>query len=291
MSKVVITTDSGCNPINKDNMIPGIIIGKTENYYDTIKISNDDMTVLDGKEVLERVINGEKLTTSGPNYNDYLYVFTKYLSQGYDIVHLCTSSLISAGSNNMPYAVINEIAEEYDNKVYLIDTMNVGSGGTIINLLAENLKNSRLSAHDIKEVLERIKLRILSSYYISSLTGYRTSGRVPQGTKLLDIMSLRYRVDVNDKGELVPKKFFRGKVGVNALKYVKDLINENNIENFDSEYLTFLSTILNQIDKEEILDYIKSFNYFKNVIEENFYGIISAYGVIDQIGIGLVKKK
>ena len=41
---------------------------------------------------------------------------------------------------------------------------------------------------------------------------------------------------------------------------------------------------------EEIIDYIRSFNYFKDIKTGDFIGTISAYGVNDQIGVGLIKK-
>lgn len=291
MEKVIITTDSGLNPIKKETMIPGIIISNNKSYYDTLKIADDDNDVLNGKDALNKVIQGERLSTSAPSLEDYEKVFVKYLKEGYDIVHLATSESISPASVNSPYIIINNLRDKYDNDIYLLNTNTIGTGGTLINLLAEDLKKRGLPAEEIRNELLKIKDTIYSSYYIPELKGYRASGKIPQRTKLLDILAIRYQVIVNKNGELVPKKFYRGNIMKNAYKYIQETINKDNLNNYDSKYIVFLSTILDKIQKETLLNYINDLNYFENIIDENFYGTISAYGVIDQIGIGLKKVK
>jgi fatty acid-binding protein DegV len=236
-------------------------------------------------------MNGYKFSTSAPSYGDYVSIFNKLLDEGKEIVHLSMSSAISSGSVNMANSVINIIKDERDCELYLVDTLTGGSGGTVIARLAEDLADRGLNAKEIKEQLEKIKHRILSTYYISDFSGYRESGRVPSGTKFLDMLSVRYRIDINDKGALYPKKFYRGKIDTTVLRYVKELINKETIESFDSRYVSFLKMpLLNKINRDELIDYIKSFNYFNNILEDEFLGTISAYGVKDQIGIGLLKK-
>ena len=291
MTKTIITTDSGCNPINKTNMIPDVIIEKNNTYYDTIKISQDNIPTISYDKVLELVEKGKKITTSAPSYEDYITIFEKHLKENKDIIHLATSSEISAASCNTPVSIINELKEQYQNNIYLIDTKTIGSGGTLINLLAEDLTKQNLTAKEIKEHLEELKNYIYSTYYVKDTSGYRASGKVPYGTKILDILHLRYNVIVNSKGQLVPNKIYRGKINTTSLKYIKELINENNIEQYDNKYFVLLKTILEQINQEEIINYIKSFNYFENIITNHFYSAITAYGVKDQIGLALLKKR
>jgi fatty acid-binding protein DegV len=292
MSKTIITTDSGINPINHNNMIPGIIINGNNTYYDTIKMDEkDDIKAISSKEILSKRLNGLKFSTSAPSYSNYMSLFNKLLDEGKEIVHLSMSGAISSGSVNMANNVISEIKEDREGEIYLVDTLTGGSGGTIIAKLAEDLASKGLNAKEIKEQLEIIKHNILSTYYISDFSGYRESGRVPKGTKFLDMLSVRYRIDINDKGALYPKKLYRGKIDTTSLKYVKELINENNIYSYDSRYVSLLNMpFLNKINKEELIDYIKSFNYFNNILEDEFLGTITAYGVRDQLGIGLLKK-
>ena len=291
MNKTVITTDSGINPISHINMIPGLIIGKDKSYYDTVKINKEDsIEAIDSESILNKRINGERFTTSAPSYSDYVSVFKSILDKGQEIVHLSTSSGISSGSVNMSNNAINELKEDTNKEIYLVDTLTAGSGGPIIEAIANDLANANLSAKEIKEELEKIKHNILSTYYISDFSGYRESGRVPYGTRFLDMLSIRYRIDINDNGSLFPKKFYRGNIKNTVNKYVKELINKETIENFSNKYISLLRMPLDKIELNEIRDYIKSFNYFKKILEDKFLGTISAYGVKDQIGIGVLKK-
>lgn len=291
MSKTVITTDSGLNPINHNNMVPGVIISKNDMYYDTVKINPlDGVEAISSKEIMKKRAQGNKFSTSAPSYGDYVSVFNKLLDQDKEIVHLSMSSGISSGSVNMAMNVINTIKDDRNCELYLVDTLTGGSGGTVIAKYAEDLANLGLSAKEIRRELEDVKYKLLSTYYISDFSGYRESGRVPSGTKFLDMLSIRYRIDINEKGSLFPKKFYRGKISSTASKYVKELINENTIDLYDPSYVSFLKMPLDQINRDELIDYIKSFNYFKEILEDDFLGTISAYGVKDQLGIGMIRK-
>jgi len=292
MKKVIVTTDSGMNPTNKEYMVPGLILSKEDNknYYDTVKGVDSNIDFISPSNLFQLRKEGKRFTTSASTSNDYKTLFVELLEKGYDVLHLSMSSGISSASCNISYNLINTLSEEYDNKIYFIDSITAGSGGTILYKYAEDLVNKGYDIDYIKEEIEKIKYKILSSYYISIMSGYRESGRVPYGTKLLDMLSIRYRIDINDNGELYPKKIYRGRIDKTITKYIEDIINENTIELYNPNYLSLLNMPLNKIDKNKILEYIKSFNYFNNIIEEEFYGTITAYGVEDQIGIGLIKK-
>ena len=291
MNKTVITTDSGLNPISHINMIPGLIFGMDGGYYDTVKINkNDSIEAIDPETILYRRLEGEKFSTSAPSYTDYISVFSKILNNNQEIVHLSMSSEISSGSVNMSNQAIEDLKAETGKEIYLVDTLTAGSGGPIIEAIANELAKSNLSSKEIKERLDEIKHKILSTYYISALSGYRESGRVPYGTKFLDMISFRYRIDINNEGALYPKKFYRGSIKNTITKYVTELINSSNIEQYNKKYISLLRMPLDKISIDEIRDYIKSFNYFENILEDRFLGTISAYGVKDQIGIGLLRK-
>ena len=76
-------------------------------------------------------------------------------------------------------------------------------------------------------------------------------------------------------------------------KYLKNIVNDNNKTLYDPNYFTLLVTGLKEIDIDDAKTYLESLNYFDvSLIKElPFYGVISAYGVEDQVGIALIKKK
>ena len=216
-----------------------------------------------------------------------------YLEEGYDIVHLAMSSGISAACVNEANVVADDLNDIYDNSVNVIDTLTGGCGGTIINDYANNLLKQEKSLQEIIDELNVIKKNILATYYISKVEGFVKSGRAPQGAILSDKLALRYRIDTNDNGKLYPHNIYRGKNKTQFFKYLRNLINNENKLEYDPNYLSILITKLNEIDIEEVKDYFDSLQYFnKDLIEElKFTSAITSYGVEDQFGIGLLKKR
>lgn len=295
MRKVVITTDSGCNPKDTTNMIPAIVFdGEDKNYYDMKKVDvESDIEIIGNFEVFDRAISGEKFHTSAPNINDYLIVQRNLLEQDYDVVHLSMGSGISAGSVNASNIASTMLNDEYaENRVTSIDTMTAGGGGAVINEYANYLVSQNLSKKEIVDELENMKKQVFATFFIAKVEGFVASGRAPVGITLSDKLSFRYRVDINEHGKLFPKfPILRGSVNSQFMKYLKTIINENNITEYNPNYLAFIITRLKEINLEEAIEYINSFNYFKPVEVQNFYAAICSYGTIDQVGIGLIKKK
>lgn len=295
MRKVVITTDSGCNPKNITNMLPDMIIDSNNiSYYDLKKVDKDStIEAINYEEVFDRTINGERFHTSSPNINDYVILQKEILDNDNDIVHISTSSGVSSGSVNASKVARDMLNDLYDEeRVSVVDSMTAGSGGTVINDYAIDLANKGLSRNEIVEELENVKKRLLTTFYVAKVEGFVSSGRAPSGLKLSDKLSLRYRVDINSNGRLFPKlPVLRGNIKAQFMKYLKTIINESNIEEYDPNYLSLLITKLKEIDIEETKEYIDSFKYFKPVSELKFYGAISSYGVEDQVGLGLIKKR
>ncbi len=290
--KIVITTDSVLNPRDMENMVPCIINGDKESYYDMKKICNDDIRAISNIEVFERALSGEKFKTASPSIEDFMKVMSLYIEEGYDVIHLAASKGISEGSLNGAYAAANTLSDIYNKEITVIDTMTGGCGGTIINDYANDLVRSNLPKDEIVNKLNEVKKHILATFYISKVEGFVRSGRAPKAANLFDRFSLRYRIDIND-GKLHPKiPPYRGSIQSGFMKYLKSVINENNKDSFDPNYLALLITRLNEIDINAAKEYLESLNYFdKKLIKElPFYSAISSYGVEDQVGLALIKK-
>lgn len=190
-------------------------------------------------------------------------MFYKYVKDGYDVIHLSMSSGISEGSLNASHAA--SLNDDFIDHVTVIDSLTGGSGGVVLYKYAWDLVNKGLSYNEIVDEIYRVLERVKATFYISSTKGFVGSGRAPRTLKCMDALKLRYRVD----------------------------INENNIEEYDPNYLGILKSKLEKIELERILEYIKSYKYFKedNIMLGGFYAVISSYSVNDQLGIGLIRKK
>ena len=102
MEKVIVTCDSGVDPLNMDNMIPATIIeNKDKTYRDVIDI--------DSKSILEKTKNGSVFTTASPILSDFMDKFESILKDKEDVVHLSMSSGISEGSFNSASLAANEL--------------------------------------------------------------------------------------------------------------------------------------------------------------------------------------
>ena len=293
MNKIIITQDSGIDPIDETNMIAGQVIkdGK-EAYRDIFEISN--------KEIFEETRNGHLFTTSSPLQIDYINKFKKLLESGNDVIHLCMSSGISEGSVNGPYVVAQELNEEYDNNVYIIDTLNATTGGTLIDEYAKSLVKKGLSSKEIVDELNNFKNYVQTSFYVPYPAGFLRSGRnkgsivkekaLSLSEKIVNLAGIKIRVDFNNEGNLYPRAMMRGKTKENIMKMLNKIINEDTIESYDSNYVVIGNLLEKDVKIDEVKEYIKSFYYFKNVINKDINDVVTSYGSEDLCGISLVKK-
>lgn len=297
MKKIVLTTDSAMCPIKKEDSIiipTQIIDSNNKSYYDNGEISN--------KKILEDMDNGLIYKTSSPLLGDFEKTFRSVLEEGKDIIHLSVGSHISQGSVNGANLIANELNEEYENKVYVVDSLNGATGGTLLYELAyEEILNSKLPTKKIVDKLNQLRKSIKTSFYVPNIDGYVRSGRdktksslkntvLSTTSKLAKLGCFKFRVDLNNDGELYLKKFFRSSAEQGMQKMVMDIVNEKNIETFDKKLVAVGSLYKDKVDLEKIKSYLKSFKYFDNIIENDIGSVIAAYGCNDLCGIALMKK-
>lgn len=297
MKKIVLTTDSAMCPIKKEDSIiipTQIIDSNNKSYYDNGEISN--------KKILEEMDNGLIYKTSSPLLGDFEKTFRSVLEEGKDIIHLSVGSHVSQGSVNGANLIANELNEEYENKVYVVDSLNGATGGTLLYELAyEEILNSKLPTKKIVDKLNQLRKSIKTSFYVPNIDGYVRSGRdktksslkntvLSTTSKLAKLGCFKFRVDLNNDGELYLKKFFRSSAEQGMQKMVMDIVNEKNIETFDKKLVAVGSLYKDKVDLEKIKSYLKSFKYFDNIIENDIGSVIAAYGCNDLCGIALMKK-
>ena len=291
--RTIITTDSGSNPRDISNMAPCLIVDSNGMmYYDMRKINKDNIQSISNIEVFKKALSGGIFTTLAPNIGDIMAIMRSHVEEGNKVIHISMSSGISAGSVNAA-RVAADIINEGENNVTVIDSLTGGSGGTIINDYAENLAAMGVPYEEIVEKVLEVRNRILTSFYISKIEGLINSGKVPEEAIILDDLSFRYRVDINQSGRLYPKlPPYYGNVKKEFMKYLKTIINEENKNMYDHDYFALLISKLNEIDIDEVKNYLESLKYFNSKLIDSipFYGAISAYGVEDQVGIALIKK-
>ena len=294
MNKIVITTDSGLDPINEENMISlQVIKNDIETYKDVLEISS--------KEILEGLKNGDIYRTSSPVLSDYQEKFEEELDNGNDVIHLSMGSGISEGSVNAANLVARALNEDYDNRVYVVDTLNGATGGTLINEIAKSYVNAGYPVKEIVAKLNEIRSQIKTSFYVPKPEGFIRSGRNKSqlckkdkalilSSKLASRVGIKFRVDINDEGNLYTHSIIRENKRLGMLKLVKSIVNDETIELYDPNFVVIGTILEKDVSMKKIEDYLKEFGYFKNIINKGINGVVAAYGSEDLCGISLVKK-
>ncbi len=297
MKNFVLTTDSAMCVVKKEDSIiipTQIMDNKGNSYYDNIDIDN--------KKILDDMEKGLIYKTASPLLGDFEKTFRSVLDTGKDVIHLSVGRHVSQGSVNGANLIANELNEEYENKVYVIDSMTGATGGTLLYELAyQDILKSNLPTEKIVEKLNKLKKQIKTAFYVPNIDGYVRSGRdktnshlkntvLSTTSKLAKLACFKFRVDLTDNGELYLKKFFRAASHQGMEKMVMDIVNENNIDTFDKKLVAVGSLYKDKVDLEKIKSYLKSFKYFDNIIESDIGSVIAAYGCNDLCGIAFKKK-
>ena len=296
---IVLTTDSGMCPNNEYNpiIIPDQITRSDGKYF----VDNDkDITT-------DFILKDENNTykTSAPLLTDYTETFVKLLEDGNDIIHLSLGSGISSSSVNNANLVANELNNNYDNKVYVIDSCTGSVGGTCYYeaCYQELISNEYASVTELKNKLEQLKTRIKTSFYVPDPTGYLRSGRdssskysfsqsvLSLSSSILKKVSFKFRVDFYENGDLYLKKIFRSSNKNGMLDMTKAIVNKTTLSEFSNDFCVIGDLHQKDVNMKELEDYILSLNHFKRVVHSNVGNVVAPYGCDDLCGLSLIKKK
>ena len=296
---IVLTTDSGMCPNNEYNpiIIPDQITRSDGNCF----VDNDNDITTDF------ILKDENNTyrTSAPLLTDYTETFVKLLEDGNDIIHLSLGSGISSSSVNNANLVANELNNNYDNKVYVIDSCTGSVGGTCYYeaCYQELINNDHASVTELKNKLEQLKTIIKTSFYVPDPTGYLRSGRdssskysfsqsvLSLSSSILKKVSFKFRVDFYENGDLYLKKIFRSSNKNGMLDMTKAIVNKTTLSDFSNDFCVIGDLHQKDVNMKELEDYILSLNHFKRVVHSNVGNVVAPYGCDDLCGLSLIKKK
>jgi len=142
-------------------------------------------------------------STAQLNPNDFVEVFTPYLKEGKDILHLSFSSALS-GSYNSALVAQKTLREEFkDRKIEIVDTLAASMGEGLLVTLAAKYKQSGKTLEEVKEYVEEIKLSVCHLFTVSDLGHLRRGGRLSASSLFLgNMLSIKPLLHVNLQGQL-----------------------------------------------------------------------------------------
>lgn len=212
-----------------------------------------------------RMKKGEMTKTSQVTAGEFVNYFEKFLREGKDILHVTLSSGLSGVFNSANIAS-QQLKEKYpDRKIIIIDSLCASSGYGLLMYKLALMKKEGLSIEDLSSYAEAHKLNINHWFFSTDLSFYVRGGRIKKTSAFFaSILHICPVLDVNEKGELVPKeKAITTKMAINSLiKKMKALATDG--ENYDDDI--FISHSMCQSYVETLVSNIKK--NFPNVKDE-----------------------
>lgn len=169
---VRIITDSACDIRQEQAKELGIIVLPLKNII-------DDVEYLDGvnitpEEFYEKLETAENLpTTSQITPVEFTDALTPIVEAGDEAVIITLAGKLSGTAQSAAIA-----AEEFDGKVWVVDSGNVTIGQNILVRYAIRLRDEGLSAREIAEELEQVKSRICLLARVDTLEYLVRGGRL-----------------------------------------------------------------------------------------------------------------
>jgi len=259
--KIFVTSDSSCDLSQEQlkeyniNIIPLYVNLNGQEYKDGIDITPDDIFAF--------VKETKKLPkTAAISMDDYLTFFKQLLNNDDDarIIHIGIGSKLSTSYNNAVNA-----SNELNGKVKVIDGNNLSTGTGLLVLYAAKLAKEGQPFETIIEKVEKRVPNVQASFIIQEMDYLYKGGRCSAlqlfGANLLKI---KPRIEVLD-GAMKNTDKPRGKMNIVLKQYVDKILTEYN--NPDKEICFVTHSCLEDEIVKEIVEYVKSKNLFKEVVE------------------------
>ena len=259
--KIKITTDSTAD-VSKEflesfdiSYLPLIVNLGGEEYFDTVNVSTDDIK----KYVAE---TGKLPKTAARSAEDFKSFFKQFLDEGYDeIVHFSISNELSVTCQNARTASF-ELCQD---KIHVVDGRNLSTGTTLLALFATELIKEGKSAKEIAEICSSRAYNVQSSFVVDTLTYLYKGGRCSMLSMFgANLLKIRPQLQLMN-GKIVPTEKFRGKMNAVLMKYIDTTLEKYNNPDRTRCFITHTSADPELV--EEIVEYVKSKNIFKEVIE------------------------
>lgn len=257
------------------SLIPLIINLDDKAYRDGIDINPDGIYEHHSK-------TGKLPKTAAPNVEDYINFFKQFTDAGKKIIHFTISSDMSSSYNNARIA-----AEEVGN-VFVIDTMNLSTGGGLLVLAAAEMLNSGLSAEETVEKTKALVPCVDASFVIDSLEylykGGRCSALAMFGANLL---KLKPCIQVKN-GKMDVAKKYRGKYPEVLKEYISERTADYSDIILDRVFITHAGCDPELVD--EIVEQVKASVPFKEVFMTRAGCTVSSHCGADTLGILFIRK-
>ncbi len=227
--------------------------------------------IMDGKEYADdlgksmpfdmfykKISDGATPTTSQVNVEQFCEFFEPFLKEGKDIIHVTLSSGIS-GVYNSACIAAKELEEKYPGrKIYVVDSLGASGGYGLLMDMAADRRDEGMDIEALRDWLEENKLNIHHWFFSTDLTSYFRGGRISRVSHLFGTaLNICPLLNMNDKGELIPREKYRGKKKV--IKAIAQKMTEfaQGRENYSGK--CFMTNSACYDDAREVADLVESY--------------------------------
>ena len=161
MKDIIISSDSTCD-------LSEALIAKYDIEIMSLSVMLGAQTYRDGIDIVPADIfryfdeTGELPKTAAPSVEEYAAFFRKYTDQGKTVVHINISSKASGS-----YGFARTAAEQFDGKVFVVDSHALSTGQGLLVLKAADLRAEGKSAKEIYD--ELLALRVLRAFRLRAV--------------------------------------------------------------------------------------------------------------------------
>jgi DegV family protein with EDD domain len=227
-------------------------------YLDDVEYPDDMGQTIAFDKFYQMMDEGADTRTSQINADEFVTLFTPYLKEGKDIVHVTTSSGIS-GVYNSAIIARDILKEEFpERNVYIIDSLAASSGyGLLMDKLAD-LRDSGMSATELVAWAEENKKRVQHWFFSTDLKFFVKGGRVSKVAGFVgSILKICPLLNVSGEGKLVPKEKIRLKK--NAILAAFEKMKENAENGVDYDGKCYISNSACEEDARELAALIEGY--------------------------------
>jgi DegV family protein with EDD domain len=248
MEKIKIITDSTAD-LSKEiydkydiEVLPLLINFGEESYLDGVEINPD--------KVFERIEKENVLpTTAQVTPNRFVEAYKKYLNEGYKIISIHMSSVMSGTYQSA--CIAKEMLETED--IVVIDSQNVTAALGMLVLKAAKLREKGYNILKMEEVLETVKDKIKLSVYFESLEYLVRGGRISKTAGIVgNMLGIKLVLEIKD-GLMAVKDKIRGNK-----KAIKKIISDLEGVTLDEEVPVILIDVNNIEVKDALKDYLET---------------------------------
>ncbi len=221
-NKLMIITDSCSDIRGEDKLKYNIeVVPMTVTFGEESYLEGETISI---EEFYEKLVSSKEFPkTSQPSPESYERLILKAKDNGQDVLIITISTGLSGTYQS---ACLAASLAEYEDHVYVLDSLNCLTGERLLVKEAAKLRDEGKTIEQIKEVLEDIKHRIRYFSICDTLEYFCKGGRLSRAKMILgSIVGIKPFIDLDANGKI--RQFGQG-IGINrSLRSAVNFVTEN----------------------------------------------------------------